>query len=243
LEKFPHREIFIALSIDDFQDNHDRIRRVKGLFSHCMDTFAMLKQLPVNVRPSVSITISHENFRHAEDLYELLLCRYAVDAVQLIMVRSEGVFKLDETHRQPLLQAYSQLSKRINEDYRIGRLKGFDRSSWRGKILNRKNELSRNVLVQYLRSPHYIHPCRAAALFGVITASGEVFPCEVLNRPLGNLRDYDYDLKQLWKSKAADHTRKFISDTKCNCEYECAVSVNILSNIKYFPSIASGFIR
>jgi len=243
VEKFPHREIFIALSIDDFPDNHDRIRKVKGLFSHCMDTFAMLKQFPVTVRPSVSITISPENHLHAEDLYELLLHRYAVDAVQLIMVRSEGVFKLDESYRQPLLQAYSNLSRRINEDYRTGRLKGFDRSSWRGKILNRKNELSRNVLTQYLRSPHYIHPCRAAALFGVITATGDVYPCEVLNKPLGNLRDYGYNLKKLWKSKAADDTRKFISDTHCNCEYECAMSVNILSNLSYLPSIASGFTR
>ena len=114
LGKFPDKEIFIGLSIDDFPENHDKIRKVKGLFSNCMDTFTMLKELPVNVRPSVSITISQENYLHAEEIYELLINKYAIDAVQLVMVRSEGVFKFDEAYRQPLLQAYSRLSARLN---------------------------------------------------------------------------------------------------------------------------------
>jgi radical SAM protein with 4Fe4S-binding SPASM domain len=243
LKKFPDKEIFIALSIDDFPEQHDKIRKVKGLFSKCMETFAMLKELPVNVRPSVSITISQENYEHAGAVYELLINQHAVDAVQLIMVRSEGVFKFDETFRKPLLNAYSKLSERVNEDYRKGKLKGFNRNSFRGKVLNRKNEISRTVLTQYLQSPHYIHPCRAAALFGVITATGDVYPCEVLDKPLGNLRSYNYDLKQLWKAKAAEDARTFISKTNCNCEYECAMSVNILSHPKYFPSIGKGLIQ
>lgn len=243
LEAFPNKEIFIALSIDDFPENHDKIRKVKGLFAKCMETFAMLKQLPVNVRPSVSITISQENYQHAEAIYELLLNQHGVDAIQLIMVRSEGVFKFDEHFRQPMLQVYSKLSDRLKEDYLTNKLKGFDRHSLRGKILNKKNELSRNILTQYLHTPHYMHPCRAAALFGVITATGDVYPCEVLDKPLGNLREYQYDLKQLWKSKAAEDTRSFISKTHCNCEYECALSVNILSNPKYFPAVATGLIK
>jgi radical SAM protein with 4Fe4S-binding SPASM domain len=242
LGKFPDKEIFIALSIDDLPERHDQIRRVKGLFSNCMDTFAMLRELPVPVRPSVSITISHENYQHAEEIYDLLLNEYAIDAVQLVMVRSEGVFKFDETYRQPLLQAYSRLSARVNEDYKTGKLKGFDRHSFRGKILNKKNEISRGILTEYLNSPHYMHPCKAAALFGVITSTGDVYPCEVLNKPLGNLRNYNYDLKQLWEDKAASDARAFISKTNCNCEYECAMSVNILSNPKYLPSIATGLV-
>ena len=242
LGEFPDKEIFIALSIDDIPENHDKIRKVKGLFSKCMDTFAMLKGLPVNVRPSVSITISQENYLHAEEIYEMLINNYAIDAIQLVMVRSEGVFKFDETFRLPLLEAYSKLSLRVNEDYRTNRLKGFNRHSLRGKILNKKNELSRGILTQYLQSPHYMHPCQAAALFGVITSTGDVYPCEVLNKPLGNLRNYNYDLKLLWKDKAANDTRRFISKTNCNCEYECAMSVNILSNPKYFSSMIGGLV-
>jgi radical SAM protein with 4Fe4S-binding SPASM domain len=242
LVKFPDKEIFIALSIDDLPESHDKIRKVKGLFENCMNTFATLKKMQ-NVRPSISITISSENYLRAENIYEYLLNEYEIDAVQLIMVRSEGVFKFDENLRQPLLQAYSNLTKRLEEDYKIKRLKGFDRNSFRGKILNRKNEISRSVLMEYLRSPHYIHRCQAAALFGVITATGDIYPCEMLNKPMGNLRDYNYDLEKLWKDKVAVETRKFIFKTNCNCEYECAMSVNILSNPKYLTSVVSGLVQ
>jgi radical SAM protein with 4Fe4S-binding SPASM domain len=240
-EKFPDKEIFIALSIDDFPENHDQIRKVKGLFAKCMETFAMLKGLP-NVRPSISITISQENYKQAAAIYELLLTQYAIDAVQLIMVRNEGVFTFDESFRQPLLDVYSALSEQLKQDYKTGRLKGFDRNSWRGKVLNRKNEISRKVLVGYLQSPHYQHPCQAASLFGVITATGDVYPCEILDKKMGNLRDYEYDLKEIWQNEAAKETRKFISKTKCNCEYECAMSVNILSNPRYLASLSKGLI-
>ncbi len=241
LEKFPKKEIFIALSVDDLPENHDKIRKVKGLFSKCMDTFSMLKKLP-NIRPSISITISQENYQHAETIYKLLIDQYEVDAIQLIMVRDEGVFKLNKNYKQQLLQTYLSLSEELKKDYDAGRLKGFDRHSFRGKILNKKNELSRKILNQYLDSPHYMHPCQAGALFGVITATGDVYPCEVLDKPFGNLRNYNYDLKQLWKDKAANDTREFISKTNCNCEYECAMTVNILSNPKYLPSMATGLL-
>jgi radical SAM protein with 4Fe4S-binding SPASM domain len=240
LSKFPDKEIFIGLSIDDFPERHDAIRKVKGLFAKCMETFTMLQHLPVNVRPSISITVSQENYEHINAIYDLLLTQYGVDAVQLIMVRTEGVFKFDESFRTALLDAYSSLSERLIVDYGSGRLKGFDRDSFRGKVLNKKNELSRDILTEYLHSPHYIHPCQAAALFGVITATGDVYPCEVLDKPLGNLRNYNYDLKKLWKDKIAADARRFISETKCNCEYECAMSVNILSNPKYHPSFIKG---
>lgn len=242
LGQFPEKEIFVALSIDDFPENHDKTRKVKGLFARCIDTFKTLKQMGINVRPSISITISQENYQQAEPLYDMLINTYEVDAVQLIMVRDEGVFKLAEEFKKPLLQTYLHLSERLKVDYNSGRLKGFDRNSFRGKVLNKKNELSRGMLNQYLESPHYMHPCRAAALFGVITSTGDVYPCEVLDKSMGNVRNYGYDLKQLWKDKAAQEVRTFIAKTNCNCEYECAMSVNILSNPKYLPPMASGLL-
>ncbi len=241
-QKFPEKEIFIALSIDDFPENHNRIRNVKGLFEKCMATFIMLKQFEKNVRPSVSITISQENMHRVESLYEMLLGEYAVDAVQIIMVRSEGVFKLDENYRQELLQVYNKLSKKLENDYSALKLKGFDRKSFRGMVLNQKNSIARNIVNTYLNSPHYMHPCQSAALFGVINSKGDVYPCEILDKSMGNLRDYQYDLKRLWKDSAATEIRQFISKTKCNCEYDCALSVNILSNPKYLIKVTKGLV-
>jgi radical SAM protein with 4Fe4S-binding SPASM domain len=109
-------------------------------------------------------------------------------------------------------------------------------------LLNEKNKLSRALVDAYLHEPLYMHPCQAAALFGVITSTGEVYPCEILDRPMGNLRDFDYDLKALWQQRNAEEVRRFISKTNCNCAYECAMTVNILSHPKYLARLAKGFI-
>ena len=50
--------------------------------------------------------------------------------------------------------------------------------------------------------PKFISPCHAGSLFGVITASGDVYPCEILeDKIIGNLRDYNMNFSNLWKSK------------------------------------------
>ena len=46
----------------------------------------------------------------------------------------------------------------------------------------------------------YQVPCYAANLSGVIYAGGDVYPCEILEEPLGNLRDADYDFRKIWFS-------------------------------------------
>jgi MoaA/NifB/PqqE/SkfB family radical SAM enzyme len=229
LGRFPEKELFIALSIDALPAAHDSIRRVRDLFAHCLETFHMLRSLNINVRPSVSITVSEENHGQVTELYDALIDRHGVDAVQLIMVRSEGVYSLGPDAEDRVLAAYRMLSARVENDYQTGKLKGFDRASWKGRVLNAKNALSRNTLADYVGRPRHILPCKAATLFGVITSTGDVYPCEVLDRPLGNLRDYDYDLKKIWADRAAQETRHFIRDTKCHCSYECALSVNLLS--------------
>ena len=42
---------------------------------------------------------------------------------------------------------------------------------------------------------------------------------------------------------ATEATRKFILDTKCNCTYECALGINIITNAKHIPSLLSGLTK
>lgn len=230
LTAFPDRELFIAISVDALPDRHDSIRKVRGLFSKCMETFSILREMGHRVRPSVSITVSEDNHAQVDELYDVLLKDYGVDAVQLIMVRSEGVYEISGERHSKVLAAYRRLSERVDADYRSGRLKGFDRDSWKGRVLNAKNTMSRGVVAAYLSAPRQILLCKAAALFGVITATGEVYPCEILDRSLGNLRDHGLDLKRLWADRAAAEARAFIRETRCHCSYECTMSVNLISD-------------
>ena len=85
--------------------------------------------------------------------------------------------------------------------------------------------------------PHYISPCHAGSLFGIVTASGLVYPCEILDKPMGSLREYDMNFMKLWSDYKAKEFKKWVKKSKCNCTYECAWSFNILSNTKYQKNV------
>ena len=73
----------------------------------------------------------------------------------------------------------------------------------------------------------------------IIYETGDVHPCEILNRKLGNLKDYDYDLNKLLKNQETKETKKWIKDTKCKCTFECAASASVVWNVKAYPKLLS----
>ena len=48
----------------------------------------------------------------------------------------------------------------------------------------------------------------------MIDSFGNVFPCEMLDKKLGNLRDYDYDLKKILILDSTKEVLKYIKDRK-----------------------------
>ena len=104
--------------------------------------------------------------------------------------------------------------------------------------MNQKNKMVYDKVYKTAKDNEFISNCHAGSLFGVISPSGDVFPCEILDTKYGNLRDFDYDLPSIWKSQLKQNFCKKIKDEKCFCTYECAWTFNILGNKKYHPSLA-----
>ena len=60
-----------------------------------------------------------------------------------------------------------------------------------------------------------------------------------INEMIDYTKDYDFDLKKLWKNKTSSDTRKWIKDTKCSCHWECIYSYNIISDKKQLTKSVS----
>lgn len=235
--EFPDRLLIVSLSVDAFPEDHDRIRKVPGLFDKVMETYGALRRVGGNVMANIGVTVSHENHHIVDALYDELVGARGVRAVTAIIVRDEGVFEVPAEHRAAVLAAYQRLTGRITEDLRAGRLEGYDTSTLQGRLMNRKNEMLYEIMGDIYVEPHFVSTCYAGSLFGVIDADGSVHPCEVLDRPIGNLRDVDMDFGRLWRSPAARATSRWIKDSRCNCSYECAWAFNILGNARYQPRL------
>lgn len=240
--EFPDRLVMVSLSVDGISHDHDRIRRVEGLFDRVIDTYHTVAAAGGGVMANIAITVSHENHASIPALYTSLLDDHGVRSVTAIIVRDEGVYEVPREARVGVLESYRWLTSRIVADQRSGRLDGYDPSTVQGRVMNRKNEMLYGIIDDIYLDPHYVSPCRAGALFGVIDADASVYPCEVLDMPLGNLRDHDMDLSSLWSDAPAADARNWIVDSECHCSYECAWGFNILGNARYQPRLLSALV-
>lgn len=240
-QRHPDRLLMVSISIDATPERHDAIRRVDGLFARAMSTYHALEAAGPTTMANIAITVSHENHEQIPELYQLLVGQLGVRSVTAVAVRDEGVHRVGE--RQGIATAYRWLTQRIVDDHRSGVLRGYDPGTLQGRVMNRKNEILWDLVASTYQEPRYVSPCRAASLFAVIDADAGVHPCEVLDRPLGNLRDHDMDFGSLWSSPAAVEARRWIVESKCHCSYECALGFNILGNARYQPALLRAALR
>lgn len=235
--EFPGRKLTFSISIDGPATEHDAIRRIDGLFATALASYHGLKTLGGDVLANVGITVSEANHHLVDALYDDLIENHGVRAIGATIVRDEGVNRVPDAERPHILAAYRRVTRRIAEDLASGRLEGFDKASLQGRLMNHKNVVVNKIISETWLKPRYVSPCHAAALFGVIAADGTVHPCEILDRPLGRLRDFGMDFGALWRDEAARSARHFIRDSKCHCSYECAWTLNVLGNARYQPGL------
>ena len=229
------------ISIDDLPERHNKVRKIKNLFDKCMDTYKFLKELNIsNINPVVNITVSQENCDNIEEIYKYFTESCKIGSLKACIVRDEGIYKTPTDKTKKIYDAYVWLTNKINSDIKNDKVSNYNKNSIQGKIHQKKDILSYEMVKETYLKPKFISRCHAGGLFGIITGDGKVFPCEILEKNLmGDLRENQMNLMKIWKNNLSKETRKFIKKTNCNCTYECALSYNILGNWRYQPSLLS----
>jgi MoaA/NifB/PqqE/SkfB family radical SAM enzyme len=237
-------ELTVQISIDSFPERHNEIRKVKNLFNTCYETFHALKKISNRISPVVAITVTNENCDDIKEIYRLFVEKYKFNAIKCIAVRDEGIYKTPTEEKQKIFDAYTWLSKKIEEDSKSKILENYNYESLQGRLHAKKDIIANKMVQEMYMKPKYISPCHAGSLLGVISASGSVFPCEILeDKKIGELRDFDMNFMKMWKTEKARQTKKFILESKCHCTYECALSYNILANWRYQPELIYSAIK
>ena len=232
-------ELNFQISIDDLPERHDKIRKINNLFDNCLDTYRRVKKLNLeNVNPVVSITVSLENCDNIKNIFDYLTTKCKIDSLKCTIVRDEGIYKTPIEKKRKIFDAYTWLTNKIQKMTKEKKINNYNLKSIQGRLHNKKDNIAWNMVNKMYMEPHYISPCHAGSLFGIITSDGLVYPCEILeDKMLGNLRDNDMNFMKIWNSKLNKKTKEFIIKSKCHCTYECALSYNILGNWRYQPQL------
>lgn len=232
-DKFPDKKLYFIFSIDSFPEEHNKIRKIPNLFAKLIESYNIVKSYAPRATSSVNLTVSLENYKDVNNLYETLKNEYDVQVFNPVIVRDEGVYKTPLDLKKEILNAYTELANKIVEDVRKKNISGFNKGNIQGILLNAKSSIQYKEIAKNYLTPEYKSLCPAGSIFGVIFADGSVHPCEILKKPLGNIKDYDYDFLKLWNDTKAKEAKEWIKESKCHCHWECAWTYNILSNPQY----------
>jgi radical SAM protein with 4Fe4S-binding SPASM domain len=114
--------------------------------------------------------------------------------------------------------------QQINRYRRLRRVKFHPISFLEGSYLKR--------IDTYLLTGLTPIPCHALRSSCFMDPSGNIFPCSMYQRILGNIRDHDYRLLSIWKSESAVQVQREIEDFHCpQCWTPCEAYQSILGNL------------
>lgn len=242
LSRCPDLNLGVDISIDDLGERHDEIRGFSGLFDRAVETYWRLKQMEErhkNFKVCVEVTVSHYNQNRLDEIYDYFINELKAYNVFVRLVRGNP---RDPEAKDVDIDRYERFVMRVEEDIRNGVFYGHKVYPF-SELITARDIIGRKTALKAIREKKMQIPCYAGNLTGVITSNGEVYPCEILNKKMGSLREHHYDLKALWSSKRADDLRREIKESHCFCTHECFITNNIMFNPLIIPRLLGEYVK
>lgn len=224
----------ITVSMDGDEALNDEIRGVKGGWKRQIETFKHLHEI-AGVEAVLGMTISGLNYDKFAVAYQAAkqACPWLTfkDFHISLMNYSDHFYNNEEQRESSI-----NITKGENLEEMLQVIK--DYRNHLGISLNPRSFLEKRFLSladRYYRTGKTPVPCHALKSSCFIDSSGEVYPCITFNRPLGNLRNYDYTLSRIWELETTRSLQKKIWDFKCpQCWTGCDGYQSIMGNIMPF---------
>lgn len=215
--------LVITVSIDGPEKLHDRLKGQAGAFKRSAETFRELKKIK-GINAYIGTTLSHYNSGAVNELFNSLKLLYndlSRDDLHInLFHKSEHFYNncfLPERDNSVLEKAVRDLL------------------SFKGRHFKLSNFLERNYLgyaLSYLRNGRSPLPCQALSASCFIDARGVLYPCITNNLPLGNIKDFDYDIGNVWQRDDIRKAHSACRSRQCpNCWTPCEAYQGLLGSL------------
>jgi MoaA/NifB/PqqE/SkfB family radical SAM enzyme len=232
--------IAVKLSLDGVGDAHDKVRHTPGSFERTMQTYRLLEEL-LPAHPhfelGVNTVFCSENQDAMDGIIDHVRTMRSVRTHTISLAR--GALARDD-YRLVDLARYERAIGRLEQGLKRGaatyRFAG-------GRLKAAQDIVQRRLILRTAMEGRSIIPCYAGRLNVVLTEDGEVFPCEILSRGLGNVRESGYDVMKMLRTRRAAEVLGSIRRRECFCTHECYFMTNILFNPRLYPALAGEFLQ
>ena len=235
--------LIVTVSIDGPPELNDRLRGIRNDFAHAIDTFAAVRREIGAENTYVGMTLHGHQASCGRTTAELVEDTFSAINTAL-GERDEtpidwGTFHLniphfsqhyygnqanraDETfggaeHRAEVAAAIEATANRAQTGASLA-MRGFER-------------IYRAEARRYLATGRTRIPCSALLSTAYLSEKGEVYPCTIWDRPLGNIRTTGYAIMPLIGAARRDGTRRMVAEGKCpNCWTPCEAYPAIMAS-------------
>ena len=227
LEACPDSQIIINLSLDGVGEKHDAIRGVPGNFQKFEERFgqylALRDEFP-NLTVGIHSVVSVFSVGHLD---ELISYADQSGADQFITEIAEPRVELDTVGLPitPDPESYAAAIDKLTDYVNSKRYSGVSRITEAFRVEYYK------LVKRILDQQEQVIGCYAGWASAQIYADGAVWPCCVRADDLGNLRDHNYDFREIWFGEKIKEVRRSIAAKECHCPLANASYTNMLMDV------------
>lgn len=192
LRDCPHLILKVTVSVDDIKEKHNKIRKHNGLFKKAIKTYKNIEKLTKtyrNLRLDASLTLSSLNQQRIQEILNQLKTKYRLNIPGIAFPYGKESDKISLDKYSNTLMKSNKLSNRIffkvNEE-----------------VIKRKKTKKRSR-------------CFSGRKIIFINSKGNVYPCELLKKRIGNL--LDNNIKDIQRSEKSKEVFDGIDKRKCFC--------------------------
>ena len=241
LRSCPESSVVVKLSLDGTREVHDSLRGVPGAFDRTLKTYHALRPLLHRYRNfelGVNTVFCAANQDDVEEVIDLVGELDDVGTHTVSLIRGE-------VPDPSLKEGDRELYRRAGEKLRSGvQRKPSCRYRFRGGGLKVAQDiLQRRLIYETEKQGKRLIPCYAGRLTLVLDEKGDVYPCEILDEPMGNVRESDYDLGAILRGERGRQAAASIAAGKCHCTHECYFMMNIFFNPRLYPALFREYAR
>ncbi len=215
-------EIGVGISIDGSGETHNHVRGIPKGFDKCLDTVERLKRLGMtNLR--LAFTVVNENVDELPKVYELTK-KMGIQFSLAVAQNSSFYFMTDENAFDKLDHLKARLGPIVEEMLRSSSPKSWLRAFFAHGIF------------RYAAGHGRPFVCNAASDFFFVDPAGDVYPCNVLEEVIGNVRETPFP--EIWESHRAEEIRNKVR----SCELKCWMVCTARADMKKHSAHVAGWI-
>ncbi len=221
-------KVAITVSLDGYRELHDKIRGIPGNYNRAIEMYKTLSELRKQY-PNLYHVFGYTMSKYNEGQFEKTYQEVKKDIPKLkhidmhvnIAHSSSNYYHNQEMKDLGPSKVYPDEVRQIikSREFELG-------------IERTIEDIYLKKSIEYYKTGKTPMDCKSLNASVFLDPYGFLYPCTMWYRQLANIREIDYDLRNMWSKRETNDFRKDIKAKRCpNCWTPCEAHQTIVGNL------------